>query len=107
MNALEYKGYRGEVEISPEDKLLCGKVSHIKDLISFEGKTVSELQKNFEAAIDDYLADCKTEGKNPDKPFKGSFNIRVSSMVHRKIALRAEKRKMSLNAYVSQLLEQG
>ena len=52
-NALEYKGYTGSVEFSPDDMLFFGKVQGIKSLISYEGKDAEELTKDFHDAVDD------------------------------------------------------
>jgi len=67
MYLFEYKGYKGQAEYSIEDNIYVGKVIHIKDLITFEGKNANELKKDFSAAVDDYLSLCKSIGKNPDK----------------------------------------
>ena len=93
MKNLEYKGYTGSIEYSKEDDLLYGKVLGIKGLISYEGKTGNELEKDFKEAIDTYLADCNQDGIAPEKPFKGSFNVRISSKLHQKAALLAMKEK--------------
>jgi len=71
MKYLEYKGYTGSIEYSPEDDLLYGKVLGIRGLISYEGKTGRLLEVDFKGAIDTYLADCKAEGKKTEKPLKG------------------------------------
>jgi len=89
MKYLDYKGYTGTIEYSTEDELLFGKVVGIKGLISYEGTTGSELESNFRATIDDYLADCKDDGITPEKPFKGSFNVRIAAELHRSLALTA------------------
>lgn len=102
MKNLEYKGYTGSIEFSKEDDLLYGKVLGIHGLISFEGKTGNELERDFKEAIDAYLADCKKEGITPEKPYKGSFNVRISAELHRKAALRAMESKMSLNNFVAE-----
>lgn len=105
MNAMAYKGYLGSVEYSSEDNCLFGKVLFIRSLLSYEGQSVSELEADFRKAVDEYLADCKERGWTPEKPFKGSFNVRVSSDVHRKLAMAAAKRGESLNKYISEVLE--
>ena len=56
MKYLEYKGYTGSIEYSPEDDLLYGKVLGIRGLISFEGETGKLLEEDFREAIDSYLA---------------------------------------------------
>ena len=44
------------------------------------------------------------EGKDPNKSFSGSFNVRVSPELHRDIWAAATKRDMTLNAYVNEAL---
>jgi predicted HicB family RNase H-like nuclease len=104
MKYLEYKGYTGSIEYSPEDNLLYGKVLGIRGLISYEGETGKSLEDDFKEAINTYLTDCKAEGKTPEKPFKGSFNIRISAKLHQKAALLAMETKTSLNSLVAEAI---
>jgi predicted HicB family RNase H-like nuclease len=104
MKYLEYNGYTGSIEYSSEDDLLFGKVLGIKGLISFEGKTGKDLETDFKEAIDEYLTGCKDEGRVPEKPFKGSFNVRISPELHQKAALMAIEEKTSLNNLVAESL---
>lgn len=106
MKNLEYKGYTGSIEYSREDDLLYGKVLGINGLISYEGKTGKELENDFRKSIDTYLGECKDEGKTPEKPFKGSFNVRVSPEIHQKAALLAMERKMSLNSFIAESIRE-
>ncbi len=106
MRHLTYKNYTGSIEYSKEDGLLYGKVLGIKGLISFEGKTGEDLEVDFISAIDEYLSDCKESGLNPEKPFKGSFNVRISSKLHQRAALQAMEDKMSLNNYVAESIRE-
>ena len=101
---LTYEGYLGAVLFSAEDEVFYGKVHGINDLVTFEGKSVEELKKSFEESIDDYLESCKELGKQPDKIFKGSFNIRISTELHRKAALISTKQKISLNDFVKKAI---
>jgi len=102
MKYLDYKGYSGTIEYSEEDGILFGKVLGIKGLISYEGETGKDLETDFKEAVDVYIADCKAAGKAPEKPFKGSFNVRIPSVLHQKAALLAMEAKMSLNAFVAE-----
>ena len=106
MKHLEYKSYTGSIEYSKEDDLLYGKILGIKGLISYEGKTGKELEEDFKEAIDTYLTDCKNEGITPEKPFKGSFNVRLSAELHQKAALLAMDEKMSLNNFVAESIRE-
>ena len=100
MKYLEYKGYTGSIEYSPEDNLLYGKVLGIAGLISYEGETGKLLEEDFKEAVNVYLAECKEAGKAPEKPFKGSFNVRIPASLHQKAALLAMETKTSLNNFV-------
>jgi len=104
MKYLEYKGYTGSIEYSSEDSVLFGQVLGIKGLISYEGETGKHLEDDFIEAIDNYLADCKEAGISPEKPFKGSFNVRIPAPLHQKAALLAMEAKTSLNAFVAEAI---
>ena len=104
MKDLQYKGYTGSIEYSPEDSLLFGKVLGIHGLISYEGETGRDLEKDFHEAIDTYLADCEANGVKPEKPFKGSFNVRISPSLHQRAALLAKEAKISLNNFVAEAI---
>lgn len=99
-NLLSYKNYNGTVEYSREDKCLFGKVVGIKSLLSYEGYSVPELEEDFQRVINDYLDDCCERGVEPEQPYKGSFNIRISPELHRTVAIYAMKIGKSLNATV-------
>ena len=105
-NTIEYKGYVGSVEFSEDDCLLYGKVLGIRSLISYEGESASDLISDFHGAIDDYLEACASEGKEPEKAFKGSFNIRISPERHRASAIYAIAHQMSLNSLVDASIDE-
>jgi predicted HicB family RNase H-like nuclease len=105
-SCLHYKNYTGSVEFSEEDAVFHGKVLGIKALISFEGDSVDIITSDFHKAIDEYLKFCATKGKAPEKPFKGSFNIRIGADLHRKLALTASSRGVSLNSLVEDAIRQ-
>jgi len=105
-NYLHYKDYIGSVEFSETDGVFHGKVVGIKSLISFEGNSVSAIIKDFHNAVDEYLDFCAETGKQPEKPFKGSFNVRIGADLHRKAALAASARRISLNTLVEDAIKQ-
>lgn len=104
-NILQYKGFFGSVEISVEDEVLFGKLLYVNDLVTYEAETTSELKQAFEEAVDDYLGFCAAHNKEPDKPFKGSFNVRISPELHKAAAVEAEKQGITLNQFVQQSIE--
>lgn len=102
---MSYKNYYGSVHYSDEDKVFYGRVEFIRALISYEGTDVESLRTAFEEAVDDYLQTCKEQGKEPEHPFKGSFNIRVGFSLHQRIALAAMDKGVTLNKYIIDVLE--
>lgn len=104
-NMIEYKGYLGSVNYNDEDKIFYGKVEYIRSLISYEGQDVESLRASFHEAVEDYLALCQEKGIEPEKPFKGSFNIRPGTDLHRRAAIAAEQRGINLNKLVTEALE--
>lgn len=105
-DSMTHKGYIGTVHFSEEDEVFHGKIEAINDLIMFEGTSVKELKKAFHEAVDDYLEICKEMGREPQKPFKGSFNVRIPSALHRKAAAKATILGVSLNQLVQKALEE-
>jgi predicted HicB family RNase H-like nuclease len=101
---MKYKGYEAIVEYDDLDRLFVGRVINTLDIIAFDGSSVEELENSFQAAIDEYLEDCQTQGKTPDKPFSGRFNLRISPDLHRQAAFKAEKEGISLNTLVEKAL---
>lgn len=106
MNSMmEYKGYHAKIEFSAEDGVFIGKVFGITDTLIFEGETVAELTEMFHQTIDDYIMLCEESGKTPEKEFKGSLNIRISSELHKKLALCAEESEQSINQIINAAIE--
>jgi predicted HicB family RNase H-like nuclease len=101
---MEYKGYLGIVEYDAEAKLFHGDVINTRDVITFQGTTVTEIEKAFKESIEDYLAWCKEEGVGPEKPYSGRFNIRLPPELHKEAAINARKLKMSINSFVEKAI---
>ena len=100
METYTYKGYQGSVETSVEDGVLHGKILFINDLVTYEAQTLKALKKQFELAVNDYLASCKELDKEPDKTLTGQFNVRVGEDLHKRIALQSLQTDTSINAVV-------
>ena len=81
---IEYKGYIGKIEYDPEAKILHGDVINTRDVITFQGTSVAEIEKAFIDSVDDYINWCREENIEPEKPYSGKFNIRISPELHKK-----------------------
>ncbi|MCI8852479.1 MAG: type II toxin-antitoxin system HicB family antitoxin [Lachnospiraceae bacterium] len=104
-NVLEYKGYHTKVEFDSEALVLRGKIEGIHDLVNFECENMKDVVKEFHEAVDDYLEFCKEVGKEPDKEYKGTFNVRINPELHKKLAMTAVKNGDSLNASVEKAIQ--
>jgi len=102
---MEYKGYLGLVEYDDEAGILHGEVINLRDVITFQGETVQELRGAFQESVDDYLAFCVERGEEPERPYSGTFTVRIPPVLHRDIAFQARMRNKSLNSWVADLLE--
>lgn len=102
---LEYKGYLGSVNYSAEDKVFYGKLEGINDLVNFEADNVKDLEAGFKEAVTDYLETCKELGKEPEKTYKGVFNVRVPRSIHKRISMLAVKKGLKLNDLVNRSLD--
>lgn len=100
MNILKYKDYEGSAEIDMDRGVCLGKILFIDDLVTYEATSPSELQAEFQAAVDDYVQTCADLGRKPQKPLKGQFNVRVSPELHKAVALQALSENVSLNDVV-------
>jgi predicted HicB family RNase H-like nuclease len=100
----EYKGFRGSILASIEDRCLHGRIKHIDSVVTFEANTVEELESAFKDAVDDYLETCEEMGICPEKPYKGSFNIRIDPELHRQAAHSASTQGISLNSWVEKAI---
>ncbi len=101
---LSYKNYNGTVEYSKEDNCLFGRVVGIKSLLSYEGNSIQELECDFQNAVEEYIEDCKERNIEPEPPYKGTFNVRISPELHRNIAIYAMEHGKSLNAAVEEAI---
>jgi predicted HicB family RNase H-like nuclease len=104
---IEYKGYVGVFEFDEELGQFHGYVVNTQDVISFYGSSVEELKAELKTSVEEYLAFCAEKGRDPEKPFSGNLSIRTSPDIHRRIAMQAARRRVSMNSFVESLLEQA
>jgi len=106
-NAMTYKGYAARIEFDAEDRIFFGRLTGIRDMVTFHGQTVNELEAAFKEAVDHYLDTCARLGDAPNKPYSGKLTLRIPPSVHAAIASAAETSGKSLNKWVSDLLDQA
>ena len=104
---LQYKGYSGHVDFDSEAGLFHGEVVDTRDVITFQGTSVSELEQAFRDSIDDYLDFCSERGEEPDKPFSGRLMVRLAPELHRQLYLEARETGKSLNQLINDRLKEA
>lgn len=107
MNTMSCKGYTARIEYDERDDILVGRILGLRSMISFHGRTVAELRREFAAAVQDYLADCTERGISPEKPASGRLLIRVPPEVHSRALIKAQAMGKSLNQWATEALERA
>ena len=102
---MNYKGYAAKVEFDDEAMIFHGEVIGIRDVVTFQGKSVKDIERAFHDSVADYLDLCTERGEAPDKPFSGRFVVRVSPEIHRKVYVSAKKSGQSINAWLNKNLQ--
>jgi predicted HicB family RNase H-like nuclease len=107
MNTMTFQGYTARVDYDERDDILVGRILGLRSIISFHGKTVEELRRQFKAAVKDYLDDCAEQGVSPEKPASGKLLIRVPPEVHSQALVKAQAEGKSLNQWATEALQQA
>ncbi len=105
MNTMNHEGYIAEIILDEEAGFLSGIVLNTRATLHFAGKTVEELKIAFAETIEDYHDWCKTEGKEPEKPYSGTLSLRIAPDLHRRIANKAAQQGKSINTVIGEALE--
>ena len=69
--------------------------------------TAAELVCDFHNAVDDYLTLCEETHKEPERAYKGNFNVRISPELHKQAVIFAAAHNMSLNSFVEHSIQQA
>lgn len=105
-NTMEYKGYLGSIEISEKDSYLFGCVMGIQTQITYRGSTAQELVEHFHLAVDTYLDFCKQTEQEPERAYKGQFNVRIPPKLHRLAVAYATNHRKTLNSFVEESIRE-
>lgn len=107
MNMMQCGPYMAKVVYDDSIDAFHGEVVNIRDTITFQATSVAGLRKAFEESVAEYVAFCKEEGVEPEKPYSGKFPVRVTPELHRKLSIAAKQKRLSLNAFVERSLEKA
>ena len=66
----------------------------------YHGQSASEIKSAFISTVDAYLELCRKKKREPNKPYKGSFNVRLTPELHKAAVELAAQRGITLNDFV-------
>ena len=104
---MTYKGYIAKVVFDDDADIFHGEVINIRDVVTFQGKSVEELRQAFEDSVEDYLAFCAERKESPERPFSGNFPLRTDPEEHRLFFLAAAREHKSLNSWAVETLKRA
>lgn len=72
---MEYKGYVARIECDDSANSLHGYVANSGPypVANSYGSDMAELEREFAASVDEYLASCEEDGVEPAGPFSGNI----------------------------------
>ena len=98
-------GYEAQIDFDEETEQFHGEIINLRDVITFQGRSVDELKQAFAVSLADYFAFCKERGEDPEKPYSGQFIVRIEPPLHRAAAQAARMKGLSLNKWIAVTLE--
>ena len=107
MNRMTYQGYEASISLDDDATLFHGEVLNLRDVVTFQGQSVTDLKKAFAESIDDYVAFCKQRGEEPERPYSGQFIVRIDPPLHRDAVHAAQKAGVSLNKWMAETIERA
>lgn len=107
MNTLEYKHYLGRFDYDEEADIFHGEVINLRDVITFQGRSIDELKQALADSVEDYLDFCRHEGVEPGKPYSGKLHLRIGPDLHRAAAGAAAVSGKSLNAWIMEAMAES
>jgi len=103
MAYLSYYNYLGSVEFDEKDHQLKGYVQGLREeTLTYTGKSLEELERNFRIVVERYLQDCARKKETPKKSYGGSLNVRLGPDLHSRAAAMAEKLDCTINSFIKE-----
>ena len=94
------------MDYDAQAKLFHGQIIGLKDVITFQGTSVKELEKAFKDSINDYLVWCQERGEKPEKAFSDNVRLRLPSHLHAELVRKGARQGVSLNQLITTKLAQ-
>lgn len=102
---MKYNGYAGQVTYDSKARVFYGEVIGLNYVITFQGRSVEELEQAFQDSVDEYISWCRESGEKPEKPYSGNLRVRLPQELHARLALEAAQKNVSLNTLIISKLQ--
>ena len=67
---LRHGCYEASVEYDVEAGIFHGEVLSLRDVITFQGRSVDDLKRAFADSVEDYLDLCRSRSEPPELPYR-------------------------------------
>ena len=104
-NLLKINGYSAVVQYDPDIDMLRGEFIGLNGGADFYAKDIESLKKEGEISLRVFLEACAEDGVAPESRFTGKFTARVKPSAHQAATIAAATEGVSLNQWVSNLIE--
>jgi predicted HicB family RNase H-like nuclease len=104
MNTMAYKRYTARIEYDDHDHIFVGRIAGIRDIVTFHGESVAELEAAFRESVEDYVSACEKLGQKPEKPASGKLMLRIPPEIHSAALTAAQAAGTSLNQWAARVI---
>ena len=105
-NTLQYKNYTCQVSYYNVRDQLTGRVLGMSQIPNVSARSLDEIKEEFHKAVDDYIAACEKNGKQPERAFTGNYSVRTSPAVHEALALYAAQQEVKFSQVTQQAMSE-
>lgn len=99
-DVLTYKGFVGTVQYQSREELFVGRVTNVKEEITYQGDSHSTLIESFHNAVDGFL------NKNKEH-YTGVLNCPIDKILYDKLMVDADSNGQTLNQYIIEILKRA
>ena len=107
MRPLSYKGYVASLEYDAETRMMRGQIINTASHIDFYCADAAKIEEELKTSVDEYLAVCAERGIEPEKPYSGRLNLRMTPGLHARAAAAAKAQGKSLNVWLIEAIEKS
>lgn len=104
MDLMRHGDYLARITYDEDAESFLGQVINIRDVVTFYGRSVEELRREFATSIEVYLDLCREKGVEPQRPRGSSLSLSLEPEAHAMLARAAAARGKSLDAWAAEVL---